>query len=145
MLRMTLTTVGLPFLSARVKKIVPTAEPANPEKIRKPQVRGSILGISAGLTMRIGRNMNRIRTCSQKTMTSASKRLFSGIRHALSVPQSAAPSATSHGPYLTPLASRFAMRRVYLSRTKASTIGRGYGTADRFHRCEAGLPDRDDT
>ncbi len=38
-------------------------------------------------------------TCSQKTITSESKRSFSGIRHALSVPQSAAPSPTSHGPY----------------------------------------------
>ena len=37
MLRMTFTTVGFPCLSARVKKIVPTAEPANPEKIKSPR------------------------------------------------------------------------------------------------------------
>ena len=37
----------------------------------------------------------RINTCSQKTMTFASKSALSGMRHALSVPQSAAPSATT--------------------------------------------------
>jgi len=34
MFRITFATVGLPFFRARVKKIVPTAEPANPEKRR---------------------------------------------------------------------------------------------------------------
>ena len=33
-LKITLTTVGLPCLSARVKETVPTAEPANPDKSR---------------------------------------------------------------------------------------------------------------
>src|SRR4029453_4096002 len=106
---MTLETVGFPFFSARVKKIVPTADPAKPEKIRKPQVRASIVGISRTCNRRRGRNMSRISTCSQKTITSALKRSFNGMRHALSVPQSAAPSATSHGPYLTLLADRFVM------------------------------------
>jgi len=37
--KITFTTVGLPYFNAKVKKIVPTAEPANPEKSRKPHVR----------------------------------------------------------------------------------------------------------
>ena len=65
---------------------------------QEPQLRSSIFGISPSRDKRIGRNMNRMRTCSQKTITSASKRLFNGIRHALSVPHSAAPSPTSQGP-----------------------------------------------
>ena len=40
-----------------------------------------------------------MKTCSQKTMTFASNNSLSGMRHALSVPQSAAPRPTSQGPY----------------------------------------------
>src|SRR5438132_8567409 len=42
-------------------------------------------------------------TCSQKTITLASNSALSGMRHALSVPQSAAPRPTSHGPYGAPV------------------------------------------
>src|SRR5437870_4976577 len=101
---MTFTTVGLPYFSARVKKIVPTADPANPENNRYPQVLAWILRISAKRDIRSGRNMIRISTCSQKTITLASNSALSGMRHALSVPQSAAPRPTSHGPYVTPVA-----------------------------------------
>lgn len=37
-LRITVTTVGLPYFRTRVKKIVPTADPANLEKSRKTQI-----------------------------------------------------------------------------------------------------------
>ena len=47
MFRTTFTTVGLPYFNASVKKTVPTAEPANPEKIKKPHVRARTLGISS--------------------------------------------------------------------------------------------------
>src|SRR5436309_6236917 len=99
---MTFTTVGLPYFNASVKKIVPTAEPAKPEKTRYPQVRASILRISAKRDTKSGTNMIRMSTCSQKTITLASNSALSGIRHALSVPQSAAPSPTIHGPYVAP-------------------------------------------
>jgi len=36
--KMTFTTVGLPYFKASVKKMVPTAEPAKPEKSRYPRV-----------------------------------------------------------------------------------------------------------
>ena len=42
--------------------------------------------------------MSRMRTCSQNTITCASKSSLSGMRHALSVPHKAAPRPTSHGP-----------------------------------------------
>src|SRR5436190_6710033 len=87
MFRITFTTVGLPYFNASVKKAVPTAEPANPEKIKKPHVRVRTLGISSSREIRIGRNMIRMKTCSQKTITFASNNSFSGIRHALSVPR----------------------------------------------------------
>src|SRR5882724_13141809 len=106
---MTFTTVGLPYFNASVKKIVPTAEPAKPEKIRYPQVRASILRISAKRDTRSGKNMIRMSTCSQKTITLASNSALSGMRHALSVPQSAAPRPTSHGPYDTEFVRRFSM------------------------------------
>src|SRR5206468_2426104 len=95
----TFTTVGFPYFNANVKKMVPTAEPANPEKSIKPHVRARIFGISCKREIRIGRNMIRMSTCSQKTITFASNNWLSGMRHALSVPQSAAPRPTSHGPY----------------------------------------------
>ena len=98
MFRTTFTTVGFPYFNASVKKIVPTAEPANPEKIRKPHVRARTPGISYNCEIKIGRNIIRMRMCSQKTMTSASNNSFSGIRHALSVPHNAAPKPTNHGP-----------------------------------------------
>src|SRR5438270_9913641 len=100
MFRITFTTVGFPCLSARVKKIVPTAEPANPEKIRKPHVRRSILRRWPSLGIRIGKNIKSMRTCSQQTITSASNNSLSGIRHALSVPHNAAPRPTNQGPQL---------------------------------------------
>src|SRR5437870_9914112 len=101
---MTFTTVGFPYFNASVKKIVPTAEPAKPEKTRYPQVRAWILRISSKReTRRSGANMIRISTCSQKTITLASNSALSGMRHALSVPQSAAPRPTSHGPYGAPV------------------------------------------
>src|SRR5437667_10152031 len=100
---MTFTTVGLPYFSARVKKIVPTADPANPENNRYPQVLVWILRISPKRDTRSGRNMIRISTCSQKTITLASNSALSGMRHALSVPHSAAPRPTSHGPYVAPV------------------------------------------
>src|SRR5437016_9900986 len=106
---MTFTTVGLPFFNASVKKMVPTAEPAKPEKSRYPQVRARILGISSKREIRIGRNMIRMSTCSQKTITLASNSALSGMRHALSVPQSAAPRPTSHGPYVAALKLRFSI------------------------------------
>src|SRR4029453_4488615 len=98
MLRITFTTVGLPYFNASVKKIVPTAEPANPEKIKKPHVRARTLGISCNWEIKIGRNIIRIKMCFQKKMASASNNLLSGIRPALSVPHSAAPKPTNHGP-----------------------------------------------
>src|SRR4030095_7368287 len=107
---MTFTTVGLPCFKASVKKIVPTAEPAKPEKTRYPQVRASILGISPKREARSGRNMIRMTTCSQKTITSASNSVLSGMRHALSVPHSAAPRPTSQGPYVLLLILRFCMQ-----------------------------------
>src|SRR5713101_101026 len=100
---MTFTTVGLPYFSARVKKIVPTADPANPENNTYPKVLAWILRISSKRDTRSGRNMIRISTCSQKTITLASNSALSGMRHALSVPQSAAPRPTSHGPYVAPV------------------------------------------
>jgi len=106
---MTFTTVGLPFFNASVKKMVPTAEPAKPEKSRYPQVRARILGISFKRKIRIGRNMIRMSTCSQKTITLASNSALSGMRHALSVPQSAAPRPTSHGPYVALVEVRFSI------------------------------------
>src|SRR5947207_11376315 len=99
MFRITFTTVGLPYFNANVKKIVPTAEPAKPEKIKKTHVRGCTFGISDRREIKIGRNIMRMKTCSQKTMTFASNNSLSGMRHELSVPQSAAPSQTSHGPW----------------------------------------------
>src|SRR4030095_15669339 len=107
MFRTTFTTVGLPYFNASVKKTVPTAEPANPEKIKKPHVHARTLGISSSREIRIGRNMIRMKTCSQKTITFASNNSFSGIRHALSVPHSAAPRPTNHGPYVGVRVLRF--------------------------------------
>src|SRR5437660_10145244 len=104
---MTFTTVGLPFFNASVKKMVPTAEPAKPEKSRYPQVRARILGISSKREIRIGRNMIRMSTCSQKTITLASNSALSGMRHALSVPQSAEPRQTIHGKYDKDAESKF--------------------------------------
>src|ERR1043165_8324791 len=99
MFRTTFTTVGLPYFNANVKKIVPTADPANPEKTRKAHVRARTFGISLNWEIKIGRNIISMKMCYQKTITFASNSSFSGIRHALSVPQSAAPRPTSHGPY----------------------------------------------
>src|SRR5205814_9182123 len=99
MFRITFTTVGLPYFNASVKKTVPTAEPAKPEKIKKNHVRGCTFGISDRHGIKIGRNMMRMKTCSQKTMTFASNNALSGMSHELSVPQSGAPSPTSQGPY----------------------------------------------
>jgi hypothetical protein len=39
MFKTTFTTVGLPYFKASVKKIVPTAEPANPRKLETPCAR----------------------------------------------------------------------------------------------------------
>src|SRR6476660_3203729 len=107
MFRITFTTVGFPYFNAKVKKTVPTAEPANPEKSRKAHVRAWVFGISYKCEIKIGRNIMRMSTCSQKTITFASKISLSGIRHALSVPQSAAPRPTSHGPQAAPRVLRF--------------------------------------
>ena len=98
MFRMTFTTVGFPYFNDNVKKIVPTAEPANPEKSRNAHVRARIFGTSCKRGLRIGKNVMRMNTCSQKTITLASNSSLSGMRHALSVPQSPAPRPTSHGP-----------------------------------------------
>ena len=98
MFKTTFTTVGLPYFKASVKKIVPTAEPANPEKIKKHHVRARIVGISCNRGIKIGRNIIKMKMCSQKTITSASNNSFSGMRHALSVPHNAAPRPTNHGP-----------------------------------------------
>jgi hypothetical protein len=72
-------------------------------------VRARILGISSKREIRIGRNMIRMSTCSQKTITLASNSAFNGMRHALSVPQSAAPRPTSHGPYVAAFELRFSI------------------------------------
>src|SRR5215470_18951537 len=110
MLRITFTTVGLPYFNASVKKTVPTAEPANPEKVIKPHVRARTLGISCNCEIKKGRNIIRMKMCSQKTITFASNNSFSGIRHALSVPQSAAPRPTNHGPYFAGRVFPFCIR-----------------------------------
>jgi hypothetical protein len=62
--RTTFTTVGLPRASARVKRIVPTAEPATPEKSRKPRLLGVAWRSSGRRAINTGRNMATRRTCS---------------------------------------------------------------------------------
>src|SRR5207249_10645172 len=84
-------------------------EPANPEKSRNPHVRARIFGTSCKRGIRIGKNVMRMNTCSQKTITLASNSALSGMRHALSVPQSAAPRPTSHGPYVAPVEQGFSI------------------------------------
>src|SRR5215468_12276353 len=79
--------------------MVPTAEPATPEKTRKPSALPLTRRSSPSCGRRSGRKVSTRITCSQKTITSESKRSFSGMRHALSVPQRAEPRPTSHGPY----------------------------------------------
>src|SRR5438132_1401646 len=133
---MTFTTVGLPYFSARVKKIVQTADPANPENNRYPQVLAWILRISSKRDIRSGRNMIRMSTCSQKTITLASNSAFSGIRHALSVPQSAAPRPTSHGPYV----ARRVARSCISNGSRARTALRQYGRSIRSNRLAAASP-----
>src|SRR6478609_2086283 len=68
-------------------------------------------------------------TCSQNTRTSAfTSSLSSGIRQADSVPQRAAPSATSQGPIRDSRASP--MRRRYTLRS-AGALGGGDGLDNR--------------
>ena len=62
--------------------------------------------------------MRRINTCSQKTITSASKRLFSGMRQALRAPKRRA-ERDRQGPYLTLLAGRFVMPKGCIVRAAA--------------------------
>src|SRR5437667_645391 len=137
---MTFTTVGFPYFNANVKKIVPTADPANPENNRYHQVLAWILRISPKRDTRSGANMIRISTCSQKTITLASNSAFSGMRHALSVPQSAAPRPTSHGPYV----ARRVARSCISNGSSARMALRQYGRSIRSNGQDARRPHSQD-
>ena len=77
-------------MSAREKKIVPTAESAKPEKSRKPHV----LMPLAKPRQKDRQKRDQNEEMFPKTITLASKSSLNGIRHALSVP----PRPASHGP-----------------------------------------------
>ena len=77
---------------------LPAASLTEAANFLNAHVRGRTFGISRRRGIKIGRNMTRMKMCSQKTMTLASNNSLSGMRHALSVPQSPAPRPTSHGP-----------------------------------------------
>src|SRR5215470_15078863 len=70
-----------------------------PEKTRNPRAFLLTRLSSPSRGRRSGRKESTRITCSQKTITSESKRSFSGMRQALSLPHRAEPRPTSHGPY----------------------------------------------